>query len=205
MFDLKKFCVIAGAALTFSAPAEAFTEYDCGVTNGFSVSVTWWDEEDFVEAVITQLSTGMTEAARFDPLPSSGGTTRFGSASPAMEFVVAGGNAAYLMDTFSMQQIPCVYLRSVAPGTPTPPVSGYGAPYAAFSYGGNLRAGPGMNYADVGGTREGQPITLLRETGVWMNDYMWYEVQLASGQIAYQWGGIICARGTTAPGTFTNC
>ena len=66
---------------------------------------------------------------------------------------------------------------------------------AAISLGGNLRDGPGTEFADVGGLDEGTPINLLEDAGIVLNGYNWGRIEAASGEIAYQWGGVICVPG----------
>lgn len=83
---------------------------------------------------------------------------------------------------------------------------GSAGPMPAQSWGGNVRSGPGMNFDRVGSFREGQPIRLLRNTGVMMNGYPWFEVQDMEGRGGYHWGGIICALpGQPVEGVFQTC
>ncbi|MEJ6388010.1 hypothetical protein [Gymnodinialimonas ulvae] len=62
----------------------------------------------------------------------------------------------------------------------------------ALSLGGNLRAGPGTEFEDVGGLDAGTAIALQSDTGVAFNGYNWWQIVLPSGEIAFQWGGVIC-------------
>ena len=75
----------------------------------------------------------------------------------------------------------------------------------AISLGGNLRAGPGTEFEDVGGLQQGTPITLLVDTGVVLDGYTWWEIEQANGQIAFQWGGVICVPGGGVNGVFESC
>jgi hypothetical protein len=73
------------------------------------------------------------------------------------------------------------------------------------SYGGILRAGPGMDYAKVASLQEGDPIDILEDTGIWFNEYKWYRVQTARGS-GYHWGGIFCIQADTQfEGIFQKC
>jgi len=79
------------------------------------------------------------------------------------------------------------------------------AEIAALSLGGNLRAGPGVEFADVGGLVQGTDITLLVNTGVVLDGYTWWEIEQANGQIAFQWGGVICVPGGGVIGVLDSC
>jgi hypothetical protein len=73
------------------------------------------------------------------------------------------------------------------------------------SYGGVLRAGPGMKYAKVASLQEGDPIDILEDTGIWFNEYKWYRVQTHRGS-GYHWGGIFCVEADTQiEGIFQKC
>lgn len=71
---------------------------------------------------------------------------------------------------------------------------------AAYSWGGIVRAGPGMDYDRVASLREGDPVTLLNNAGEMMNGYDWFFIRLPDGTEAYQWGGILCS--TDIAGTY---
>lgn len=80
---------------------------------------------------------------------------------------------------------------------------------AGQSLGGKLRAGPGMEFRDIGSLREGAEIRILNNTGVAMNGYDWFQIELlelgAGHGAVYQWGGIMCSKGSLVPGIFTVC
>ncbi|MBL4627639.1 MAG: hypothetical protein JKY00_06320 [Roseicyclus sp.] len=75
----------------------------------------------------------------------------------------------------------------------------------ALSLGGNLRAGPGVEFADVGGLVQGTAITLLVNTGVVLDGYTWWEIEQANGEISFQWGGVICVPGGGVTGVLDRC
>ncbi|MDN3646346.1 MliC family protein [Pontixanthobacter aestiaquae] len=72
----------------------------------------------------------------------------------------------------------------------------------ATSWGGIVRAGPGMEFDRVTSLREGDPVTLLVDTGEEMNGYRWFMIRLSDGTEAYQWGGILCTEAPQIDGTF---
>ncbi|GAB5486507.1 MAG: hypothetical protein Pars2KO_00770 [Parasphingorhabdus sp.] len=75
----------------------------------------------------------------------------------------------------------------------------------AKSWGGKLRAGPGMNFEQVGSLKEGDLVTLIENTGVMMNGYPWFRLNTVSGNEGFQWGGIICATTEPVEGVFDTC
>jgi membrane-bound inhibitor of C-type lysozyme len=72
----------------------------------------------------------------------------------------------------------------------------------ARSYGGIVRSGPGMEFDRVTSLREGDPVTLLTNTGETMNGYDWFMIMLPNGDIGYQWGGSLCSDELHPPGIF---
>lgn len=91
---------------------------------------------------------------------------------------------------------------------PFDPAEGNNAPYAQ-SLGGKLRSGPGMNYKDIGSLNEGYKLRLVRNTGVRMNGYDWFELELlelgAGHGPVFQWGGIMCSENYHVPGVYRVC
>ncbi|MXO91909.1 MliC family protein [Pontixanthobacter aquaemixtae] len=72
----------------------------------------------------------------------------------------------------------------------------------ARSYGGIVRAGPGMEFDRVTSLQEGDPVTLLVNTGEHMNGYDWFMIMLPDGEIGYQWGGLLCSDELHPPGIY---
>lgn len=75
----------------------------------------------------------------------------------------------------------------------------------ALSLGGSLRSGPGMNHQKVGSIYGRAHITLLRNTGVHMNGYDWFEIISPKGQRVFQWGGIMCSPNQYVQGIYERC
>lgn len=69
-----------------------------------------------------------------------------------------------------------------------------GFPQLGKSYGGKLRSGPGMQFDQVGSTRDGDEITILNPTSVMMNGYEWFQIRDAQGRVGFQWGGLFCSQ-----------
>jgi uncharacterized protein YraI len=77
--------------------------------------------------------------------------------------------------------------------------------WPGYSYGGVLRAGPGMEYQQVGSLGDGDWIAVLQDTGVWMDGYQWFYIDSPLGT-GYHWGGIMCIDGQDHPeGMFGVC
>lgn len=76
-----------------------------------------------------------------------------------------------------------------------------------FTWGGNVRAGPGQDFTRVGGVPLGVEVELLAETDRrWLEGYPWYKVRLPGGKSGYIAGGLLCSR-EGREGTFNsrNC
>ena len=78
-------------------------------------------------------------------------------------------------------------------------------PRQAGSWGGVVRNGPGMEYGQIDGLQNGDPVTLLRNTGVWMNNYPWFEIRFKNGRQGFKWGGILCGQNEQVPGLYKTC
>ncbi len=66
-------------------------------------------------------------------------------------------------------------------------------PYPAASWGGIVRAGPGMHFDRITSLFEHEALTIVARTSEMMNGYPWMQIQYRDGRYGYQWGGIICA------------
>ncbi|WP_224814296.1 hypothetical protein [Hasllibacter sp. MH4015] len=75
----------------------------------------------------------------------------------------------------------------------------------ALSLGGNLRSGPGTAFPDIGGLQEGTPIVLLSDSGITFDGYTWWEIAQPSGEVAFQWGGVICVPAGGVEGVLESC
>lgn len=75
---------------------------------------------------------------------------------------------------------------------------------AGQSWGGKVRGGPGMTFDQTDSLTEGQPVKLLRNSGVTFNGYDWFEIQY-DGKTGFQWGGILCTDSADVAGTFSPC
>jgi len=74
-----------------------------------------------------------------------------------------------------------------------------------FSYGGQLRKGPGMEFGKLASILKGDQVEVIEDTGVWFDGYKWFKVRTPRGT-GYHWGGIFCITGDSAvDGVFDNC
>lgn len=79
-------------------------------------------------------------------------------------------------------------------------------PFAAGSWGGIVRAGPGQDNARVASLEEGEDVTLLEPpVSVPPNDFPWFKISFRGGKVGYMWGGILCSRDYERPGIFKLC
>ena len=215
------FCLSALAAVALamtSTMASANVEYECGELDGVLLSAIYFDEEDLVEVIGVNLA-GERRSEIFRPAISGSGA-RYVSAQGDAEFIEHQGRAFLAFDGL---QLDCTVFAITEPGGGTTFFGGNGGggagdafdnfgnpipqnvgPFNGFSFGGNLRAGPGTNFADVGSTFNGQQLTLLNDTGVYFNGYSWWIVQLQNGQQAHQWGGLLCSPGNLLVGVFND-
>ena len=77
-------------------------------------------------------------------------------------------------------------------------------PFAAQSWGGIVRSGPGQQYRRDTSLREGEPIVILERSGEQFQGLPWFKISYR-GRIGYHWGGIICPKGQPIAGTFEVC
>lgn len=77
-------------------------------------------------------------------------------------------------------------------------------PIDGHSFGGNVRTGPSINRSQKDSLHEGDPITILSNTGQSMGEYDWFKIRFR-GRIGYQWGGIMCANDAEVPGILSVC
>ena len=76
---------------------------------------------------------------------------------------------------------------------------------AAASWGGVVRATPGMDGQSLDSLGEGEAVHIIENTGVTMNGYTWFKIQYRGNRVGYQWGGIICGRNEPIDGAFSTC
>jgi hypothetical protein len=62
------------------------------------------------------------------------------------------------------------------------------------SYGGLLRAGPGMQHPKRASVAEGERIRVLEKSAETLEGYTWYRVMTSHGE-GFQWGGLFCTDG----------
>jgi len=89
-------------------------------------------------------------------------------------------------------------------GSNEPPPAG-DFPRRAGSWGGIVRSGPSQEFSRLAALAEGEPVTLLENTGVTHNDYPWFRIRYRGSREGYQWGGILCSVGDPVPELFETC
>jgi hypothetical protein len=78
-------------------------------------------------------------------------------------------------------------------------------PINAGSWGGKVRAGPGMEYEHVASLKEGDPVVLIGVSDVVMNGYPWFQIKYRDELEGYKWGGILCATNEWVDGLHRQC
>lgn len=80
-------------------------------------------------------------------------------------------------------------------------------PYPGMSLGGQVRSGPGMNYSKVASLGENAPapLTILKDTGLTMDGYHWFQIAWGHAATGYEWGGIMCSDDFKLNGIFEAC
>lgn len=69
------------------------------------------------------------------------------------------------------------------------------APGKALTWGGNVRSGPGQEFARVTGVPLGVEVeTLAVADRIWLEEYPWFKVRLPGGKTGYIAGGLLCSR-----------
>lgn len=188
------------AVLGMAGSAQANVEYQCQDYQGVLTYVTLFDEENVVEALFFEESTGQERRELLQPAVSGSG---FRYANPNVEFYGQGSQDGFLVA--GGVTLTCWVINVTEPGGSQ---QGGGVAYdgmPAISWGGNLRAGPGTNFAGAGSLPERAPITIVQDSGVYFNGYSWFLVRTQWGQQAYHWGGIMCVPGQQVQGIYGNC
>lgn len=198
-----KFSIVAAAFAVMATPASATIYYACPNSQDYTIAVTIFDEEGIAVVDLLNFNTGATsqytlrDDAQADAYFYQGDGTSFsGIDLQPGNLVFSNGYATT-----------CTVSQVVAPGDGQiggvqPPAGPIGE-YPGFSFGGNLRDGPGTNFRDVGSLRENDPVMLVSDTGVFLNGYSWWVIRV-NGRQSYMWGGLLCAPGYSLPGVYND-
>lgn len=116
-----------------------------------------------------------------------------------LTLTISGGELALRMGIAGGAPIEGRFRRAAA-GT-----AAAAASFPAGSWGGIVRAGPGMNFPKVTSLKEGDPVTVIENTGVMMNGYPWFKITYGAKKTGFHWGGIMCAVGAPRDGLFEVC
>jgi uncharacterized protein YecT (DUF1311 family)/membrane-bound inhibitor of C-type lysozyme len=90
------------------------------------------------------------------------------------------------------------------PGSALAPSQPQGGGFAAKSWGGIVRSGPGQQFARIASLNEGESIIVLQQARQSFQDRPWFKIRFR-GRTGYHWAGIICPIGQVVPGTFQVC
>lgn len=180
------------AAIAISGAAQANVEFECDSAGDVGIVAVLFEEEDVV-VVRLLLPDGSSNERILRPAVSGSGTRYVGE---GVEFRDRGGEATVIDGTVAVN---CTVSDITEPG-----VIAQAGPFQGFSFGGNLRTGPGTEFPRAGSLAEGTPVTLLEDSFVEFNGFTFWLVQTPTGQRAYHWGGILCAPGNQLHGVFND-
>lgn len=78
---------------------------------------------------------------------------------------------------------------------------------SAVSWGGRMRAGPGLTFTQTASLSRGQNLRIISQTDKTYLDRPWFQVRLENDDKGYVWGGILCSLDSGVDGTFNhnNC
>ena len=75
----------------------------------------------------------------------------------------------------------------------------------AGSWGGKVRSGPGKEFTKIGSLNNGDPVTLIEGTKIFLDGYEWFKIIYDNNSVGYQWGGILCGFDKPIFGTYSVC
>ena len=138
-----------------------------------------------------------SEALELAPVPVGSGFG-YDIVLPSGHFLVRGKGAEVMLFVDDQDPKPCILQAGFdAPDTATQS--------KAASLGGNVRTGPGTEFARSDGLPYGEPVSILNATGVIFDGYEWFEIEYSEGLRGFHWGGIMCAMSGDVAGVFSSC
>jgi hypothetical protein len=192
-------CILGGAMLGVPAlaqdtgdvmPGETFS---CGIMEeeGISVQVTF--SSDTPGEVYLMLNSELITMA---PVPTGSGFA-YDATLPVGRFAVRGKGQDVSMT-----------IDGGAPMTCTPnsaePVTVLSAT-GNYSLGGKVRSGPGLDQPETDSLPFGEPVSILRHTGFFLDGYEWFEISYSEGLTGFQWGGVMCSTAMQIDGLYESC
>jgi hypothetical protein len=101
---------------------------------------------------------------------------------------------------------PCSAVNASAQSVPQTPQTngGQGAQELALALGTIVRGGPDRTAARIEKLPDNEPVTLMRETGVYFDGFQWFEIEYSEGQRGFAWGGTLCVD-TEMSGILIDC
>ena len=165
---------------------------DEGSTSSPSIQVVIPTRPDGIATLMLE-----SEALEMAPVPVGSGFG-YDIMLPAGHFLVRGKGAEVMLFVDDQEPKPCILQAGFdAPDTATQS--------KAASLGGNVRTGPGTEFARSDGLPYGEPVSILNATGVIFDGYEWFEIEYSEGLRGFHWGGIMCAMSGDVAGVFSSC
>lgn len=82
--------------------------------------------------------------------------------------------------------------------------AGQGPEQLALALGTIVRGGPDTSAGRIEKLPVNEPVTLMRETGVYFDGFQWFEIEYSEGQRGFAWGGTLCVD-TEMSGILIDC
>ena len=157
----------------------------------------------YIQVVIPTRSDGSatlmleSEALEMAPVPVGSGFG-YDIVLPAGHFLVRGKGTEVML--FVDDQAPklCVLQAGYQPPETSSQI-------LAASLGGNVRTGPGIDFARSDSLLYGEAILIVAATGIIFDGYEWFEIEYSEGLRGFHWGGIMCTMTDGEVGLYSLC
>ena len=192
--------IVSSCLVTFEAHASLDDQYTCDAIGDGNYVLTISSADSKKAEAIYVLGLDSPSAADESELINLDAEILdegFKYTGDGIEFV-GSGKQAFLVDTKAKVVVKCSVTAQASDGSKTINKPG-------FSLGGKIRSGPGVDYPQIGSVFGTKPITILEDTGVFMNGYTWFKIKLGNGDTGYQWGGILCSAAEPIKGVYERC
>ncbi|MBV6656813.1 MAG: SH3 domain-containing protein [Devosiaceae bacterium] len=189
-------CTLAGGlALALAAPSQAnasiLDTFDCGGGGGgTTITVT----------LMPAQGTANLNWPRGNTTLVSDGEGRWINPGDEVQFTPAGDSGVLFLGS---EQLPCRIM--LADNEREQTQAGALVDLLGKSLGGRVRSGPGTNFDPIDSLPPGEPVVIVRNTGVIFDGYPWFEISYSEGLTGFQWGGIMCSDAQLVPGVFQIC
>ncbi len=117
-------------------------------------------------------------------------------------FSAKGGSG--VLELADGTQFPCTAYVETAGQQGAPAPSGGTSGEVALALDTIVRSGPDAAAQRIEKLSPNEPVALLRETGIYLDGYQWFEIEYSEGRRGFAWGGTLCAD-TEIAGILIDC